>query len=118
MSLYKLRYSTRVLHRLVREECEERSWTEDDRDRPKKREGHGDINCYSSCLNQINQSHNDKRGGYFSDLSALKVAVLVSCYMIICDHTCTYVSIFVIKCGRFNDLGESVMCDRNGLLSL
>ena len=59
-----------------------------------------------------------KGGSYFFNLSTLKAAVLVSCYMIICDYTCTYVSIFVIKRGCFNDLGESVMCDRNGLLSL
>ena len=26
--------------------------------------------------------------------------------------------IFIIKHGRFNDLGESVMCDKDGLLSL
>ena len=26
--------------------------------------------------------------------------------------------IFIIKHGHFNDLGESVMCDKDGLLSL
>ena len=39
-------------------------------------------------------------------------------YLLICCDSCKYVFIFVIKRGRFKDLGESVMCDKDGLLSL
>ena len=51
-------------------------------------------------------------GGF--DLSALKVAALVNYAVILVN----IFFIFLIKCGCFNDLGESVMCDKDGLLSL
>ena len=74
------------------EEWEERSQMEDGRDRPEKRKGCGDINCYSSSSNQLYQSCNDNEGGYFVDLSTLKVAALARCHMIACDfmYICFY----------------------------
>ena len=73
--LYRLRYSIRVLRRLVREEFEERSRTEEDRDRPIRREGLGNHKLLLQLFNQVVQSRNHK-GGVFN-LSALKAAVLV-----------------------------------------
>ena len=63
--IYRLRYSVRVLRRLVREEFEERSQTEEDRDRPIRREGRGDHELLLQLFNQVIQSHNHK-GGVFS----------------------------------------------------
>ena len=64
----------------------------------------------------VYQSCNNKRGG-FLDLSALKAAVLVNSSVITVNIINLFFS-FVIKRRRFNDLGESVMCDRNSLLPL
>ena len=47
-------------------------------------------------------------------MSALKVVALVNYAVILVN----IFFIFIIKQGRFNDLGESVMCDKDGLLSL
>ena len=60
--LYRLRYSIRVLHHLVQEEFEERSWTEEDRGRPIRREGCGDHKLLFQLFNQVNQSRNHKGG--------------------------------------------------------
>ena len=63
--LYRLRNSIRVLHRLVREEFEERSWVEEDRDGPIRREGRGDHESIWQLFNQVIQSRNHK-GFFFS----------------------------------------------------
>ena len=52
------------------------------------------------------------------DLLTLKATALVNCCI---THHCyvIFVNMFlVIKCGHFNDLGESVMCGTDLLLSL
>ena len=74
--LYRSRNSIRVLRRLVWEEFEERSQTEEDRDRPIRREGRGDHELLLQLFNQVIQSRNHKGG--FLDLFALKAAVLVN----------------------------------------
>ena len=51
-------------------------------------------------------------GGF--DLSTLKAVALVNYAVILVN----IFFIFIIKRGHFNDLGESVMCDKDGLLSL
>ena len=63
--LYRLRYSIRVLRHLVREEFEERSWTEEDRNRPIRRERHGDHELLLQLFNQVIQSRNHKGGEFF-----------------------------------------------------
>ena len=73
--LYRSRNSIRVLRHLVLEEFEERSWMEEDRDRPIRREGCGDHELLLQLFNQVIQSCNHK--GCF-DLSTLKAAVLVN----------------------------------------
>ena len=75
--LYRLRYSIRVLRCLIWEEFEERSQTEEDRDRPIRREGHGNHKLLFQLFNQVNQSHNHKGGGVF-DLSTLKAVMFVN----------------------------------------
>ena len=83
LSLYRLRNLIRVLRRLVREEFEERSWAEDDSDRPIRRErGKAITSCYASYLVQL-ANHVIIRGEGFFDLSALKAAVLVNSSVII-----------------------------------
>ena len=89
-------------------------WTEEDGDVPVSRERGEVTTCYPSF---ICQSRNNKRGEVFFDLSALKVAALVNLSVIIVNIINLFSS-FIIKCECFNDLGESVMCDRSGLLSL
>ena len=89
-------------------------WTEEDGDVRASRERGEVTTCYPSL---VCQSRNNKRGGVFFDLSALKAAALVNLSVIIVNIINLF-SIFIIKCGRFNDLGESVMCDQSGLLSL
>ena len=74
--LYRSRNSVRVLRRLVREEFEERSRAEGDRDGPIRRER--DVvttSCYPSYLIKLT-NHVIIRGGF--NLSALKAAVLVN----------------------------------------
>ena len=83
LCLYRLRNSIRVLRRLVREEFEERSQAEDDRDGPVRRERDvATTSCYPSCLIKLT-NHVTIRGGVFFDLSALKVVVLVDSSLII-----------------------------------
>ena len=76
--LYRSRNSIRVLRLLVQEEFEERSRAEEDRDKPIRREGHGDHELIWLLFNQVIQSRNHKGGRVFLDLSALKAAVLVN----------------------------------------
>ena len=73
--LYRLRYSIRVLHRLVREEFEERSQTEEDREDPSEERDVVTTSCYYSHLIKLS-NHIIIRGGF--DLSAPKAAVLVN----------------------------------------
>ena len=80
--LYRLRNSIRVLRHFVQEEFEERSRAEEDRDRPIRREGRGDHESIWQLFNQVIQSRNHT-GGFFLDLSARKVAVLVNWSVII-----------------------------------
>ena len=68
--------------------------------------------CYSSYLIRLT-NHIIIMGGGF-DLSALKAAVLVNYAVILVN----IFFIFIIKCRHFNNLEESVMCDKDGLLSL
>ena len=68
--------------------------------------------CYSSYL--IKLTYHVIIMGWDFDLSALKVAALVNYAVILVNIS----FIFIIKCGHFNDLGESVMCDKDGHLSL
>ena len=86
----------------------------DDGDVPVRRErGEATTSCYPRL---ICQSRNHK-GEVFFDLSTLKVAVFVDLSVIIVNIVNCFSS-FIIKRGCFSDLGESVMCDRSGLLSL
>ena len=68
--------------------------------------------CYSSYLIKLT-NHIIIMGGGF-DLPTLKAVVLVNYAVILVN----IFFIFIIKHGRFNDLGESVMCDKDSLLSL
>ena len=68
--------------------------------------------CYPSYLVKLTNHVIIRRGGF--NLSALKAAVLVDLSVIIVNMF----SILIIKHGRFNNLGESVMGDKDGLLSL
>ena len=56
------------------------------------------------------------------DLLALKVTALVDSSLVVNQLLYDYVNsvnmFFIIKPGRFNDLGESVVCGTDGLLSL
>ena len=88
--------------------------TEEDGDVPVSRE-RGEVTTRYPSL--VCQSRNNKRGEVFFDLSALKAAVLVNS-PVTNVNIINLFSSFIIKRGRFNDLGESVMCDRSGLLSL
>ena len=116
LCLYRLRNSIRVLRRLIRGEFEERSWAEKDRDGPIRRERDmATTSCYPSFSIKLT-NHVIIMGGGF-DLSALKVGVLVNLSVIIVNIVICFSS-FIIKCGHFKDLGESVMCDKDGLLSL
>ena len=69
--------------------------------------------CYSSYLIKLT-NHVIIMGGGGFDLSTLKVAALVNYAVILVN----IFFIFIIKRERFNNLGESVMCDKDGLLSL
>ena len=84
---------------------------EEDGDGPVRRErGEATTRCYHRL---ICQSRNHK-GGVFFNLSALKVAVLVDLVdlsVLIVNIVNLFFSSFIIKCGCFNNLGESVMCD-------
>ena len=81
---------------------------------PSEERGKAPTSYYPSYLVQL-ANHVIIRGGeVFLDLSTLKVAVLVNSSVIIVHMF----SIFIIKRGCFNDLGESVMCDKDSLLSL
>ena len=74
--LYRLRNSVRVLRHLIREEFEERSRAEEDRDRPIRRERDvATTSCYPSYLIKLT-NHVIIRGGF--DLSTLNAAVLVN----------------------------------------
>ena len=73
--LYRLRYSTRFLCHLIREEFEERSWTEEDREDPSEERDVATTSCYYSHLIKLS-NHVILRGGF--DLSVLKAAVLVN----------------------------------------
>ena len=80
--LYRLRYSIQVLRHLIQEEFEERSWTEEDRDRHIRREGRGNHKLLLQYLIKLT-NHIIIRGGEFFYLSALKVVVLVDQSVII-----------------------------------
>ena len=91
LCLYRLKNSIRVLRRLVREEFEERSRAEEDRDGPIRRER--DVvttNCYPSYSIKLT-NHVIIRGAI--DLSALKVAVLV-------DSSVIIVNMFLYFCNK------------------
>ena len=95
LCLCRLENSIRVLHRLIREESEERSQTEDDSDGPIRRER--DVvtpSCYPSYLVKLT-NHVIIRGGF--DLSALKVAVLV-------DSSVIIVNMFFYFCNKARTL--------------
>ena len=73
--LYRLRYSIRVLCRLIQEEFEERSQTEEDREDPSEERDVATTSCYYSHLIKLS-NHVIIRRGF--NLSALKAAVLVN----------------------------------------
>ena len=76
--LYRLRNSIRVLRRLVQEEFEERSWAEEDTDRPIRREGLGNHELILQLFNQVIQSHNHKGGeGFLSICPPLRQQCLL-----------------------------------------
>ena len=96
LCLYRLRSSIRVLCRLVREEFEERSQTEDDSDGPVRRERDMvTTSCYLSYLVKLT-NHVIIRGEVF-DLSALKAAVLV-------DSSVIIVNMFFYFCNKAQTL--------------
>ena len=72
--LYRLRYSIRVFRRLVREEFEERSRTEEGREDLSEERDVVTTSCYYSHLIKLS-NHVIIRGGF--DLSTPKAAVLV-----------------------------------------
>ena len=72
--LYRLRYSIRGLRHLIRDEFEERSQTEEDREDPSEERDVATTSCYYSHLIKLS-NHIIIRGGVFNS-STLKAAVL------------------------------------------